>query len=355
MNKPSITIGISVYDRINEAKVSAMLARSVLAEHFNVYIVIAACKPETVADLLVEPFIDTVLVPDVKNTVNYNFNVHSNLGAARTFSSFLKCGAHAQNNNSDFYCFGNAGSWLLSPQGILEITSNLNKQKKLVACRVSKKDRKYTVEDHFFLINLKLSKDVTFFEEKFFNRLFNPIFFYDNGIHSLLENWINMKTEPGQVMIYSDLTDCRNIYGDTVKSFVPFTIDPNRSFLHSNPNNWEDEIIALRIKYINNCCWINDEQKKIMIDLLKKETIGVIRNFKIAEDSFYCLDINTKKGLIYKLVRSRLTWKVLQMTSHIIQYGGLKFPYFNKIGKKMQNFLNKYSDGFEKIDVEKIQ
>ena len=234
MSKPSITIGISVYDRINDSKVAALLAKTVLAAYVEVKVVVAACKPDTKRELENIEYIDFVLEPNIPKETPLEFNIHSNLGAARTFSSFLKCGNYAQKNQTDYYCFGNAGSWLLGPDGIIELTSKLNKGNKLAACRVAREGRKYLVEDHFFLVNLKISKDQQIFNGKFYDRFFNPIFFYDNGIHSLLENWINLKTEPGQVIIYSDLTDCKNHFGDPVNSFVPFSLDLKKNFIHSN-------------------------------------------------------------------------------------------------------------------------
>jgi hypothetical protein len=356
MSKPSITIGISVYDRINDSKVAALLAKTVLAAYFEVKVVVAACKPDTKRELENIEYIDFVLEPNIPKETPLEFNIHSNLGAARTFSSFLKCGNYAQKNQTDYYCFGNAGSWLLGPDGIIELTSKLNKGNKLAACRVAREGRKYLVEDHFFLVNLKISKDQQIFNGKFYDRFFNPIFFYDNGIHSLLENWINLKTEPGQVIIYSDLTDCKNHFGDPVNSFVPFSLDLKKNFIHSNPLDLPDEILTLRIKYIETCEMLNEYQKTNLINLLNKETSGKLVRSQVKKiGSMYYIGNNMKKGLFYVVIRSKIIWLLLSELSRILTYLGLKFPIIHYFGKKMEKIISRYRDSYKKINFEKIQ
>lgn len=355
MSKPKITIGISVYDRVNEAKVSAILAKAVLANDFEVKVIIAACKYGTRENFTKDSFIDFVFETDIPKQVKSKYNIHTNLGAARTLSSFLKCGEYAQKEGSDFFCFGNAGSWLLSPDGIIELTLKLKAEKKLIACRVAKEGRKYSVEDHFFLINLKLVENSEIFKAEFFKRDFNPIFFYENSIHALLENWINSKTEPGDVIIYSDLTDCKNHFGESVKCFVPFSIDPRRGFMHSNPSDWADEILTLRIKYIENCNLLDDQKKEIIINLLRSETYAkpIKNNVKLGK--FYFLDANKNKRLFYVVVKSKIVWMILCELSLILQNLGTKFPIVKFIAKKMQRFLNRHSKAYEKINLEKVQ
>ena len=355
MSKPKITIGISVYDRINEAKVSAILAKTVLADDFEVKVIIAACKSGTKENFINDSFIDFVLEPDLPKEVNSKYNIHTNLGAARTLSSFLKCGEYAQEKGSDFFCFGNAGSWLLSPNGIIELTSRLATEKKLIACRVAREGKKYSVEDHFFLVSLKLVDNSEIFKAEFLKRDFNPIFFYDNSIHALLENWINTKTEPGQVIIYSDLTECKNHYGEPVKCFVPFSIDPKRGFMHSNPSDWTDEILTLRKKYIETCDLLDDKKKEIAINLLKSETNAKTMKRNVKLGNLYFLDPKKNKKIFYVVVRYKIVWMILCELSLILQNLGLKFPMVKFISKKMQRFLSRHSKAYEKINFEKIQ
>jgi hypothetical protein len=355
VTKPSITIGISVYDRINEAKVSALLAKTVLANDFEVRVVIATCKPEAQNNFAGSDYIDFIFEPDFLKEVPSKYNIHSNLGAARAFSSFLKCGAYAKKYGTDFFCFGNAGSWLLSSNGIVELTSRLIVEKKLIACRVAREGRKYSVEDHFFLVNLKLVENPHIFNAEFLKRDFNPIFFYENSIHALLENWINFKTEPGQVIIYSDLTDCKNHFGESVKCFVPFSIDPKRGFMHSNPFDWADEMLTLRIKYIETCDLLDNQKKETVINLLKDETIGKPTKCNVALGNLYYLDSKKNKRLFYVVVKSKLVWIMLRELSLILQYLGNKFPTVGFIAKKMQRLLNRHSAAYEKINFEKIQ
>tara|TARA_Y100000389_G_C17407214_1_gene488752 strand:- start:153 stop:1220 length:1068 start_codon:yes stop_codon:yes gene_type:complete len=355
MSKPSITIGISVYDRINEAKVSALLAKNVLTNHFDVKVVVAACKPMTKIELEGYKFIDHVLEPDIFPEVSFKQNIHTNMGAARTFSSFLKCGLYAQKNSTNFFCFGNAGSWLLNPKGLIELTSKLINENKLVACRAVRELKKYTIEDHFFFVNLKLSLNTYLFQGEFLKRFFNPIFFYENGIHSLLENWINSRTEPGQVMIYSDLTDCKNHFGETVKNLVPFSIDPKRGFMHSNPFDWSDEILTLRSKYIENCVFLDNQLKEKAINLLREETSGKFIRDKIKVGHMYYLDSNSKSRIFYAVIRSKIIWLILSEFSRIMNYIAINIPFTRYFSKKIQRFITRHKDSYDKINFEKIQ
>lgn len=355
MLKQKITVGISVYDRINEAKVSAFLAKNVLAEDFEVKVVVAACKAGTKESLMESSYIDFVLEPNVPQEVDLKYNIHSNLGAARTFSSFLKCGEYALREKSEFFCFGNAGSWIIAPNGIIELTSKLKNEKKRVACRVASQDRAYYLEDHFFLVNLNFIEDMNIFEGDFYNRFYNPIFFYRRGIHSLLENWINLKTKPGQVIVYSDLTNCQNHFGESVKSFVPFSIDIKRGFMHSNPFDCPDEILTLRIKFLETCDKLNDNQKKIVIDLLMDETKGKIIRNKIVGKNIYKIDSNLNNKSVYVIVRFKPTWYLISIFSDICIYVGHKFTPLKKFGNKLKKFTDRYSDAYDKIKLEKIQ
>lgn len=355
MSKPSITIGISVYDRINEAKVSALLAKNVLVNHFDVKVVVAACKPMTKTELEGYKFIDHVLEPDIFPEVSFKQNVHTNMGAARTFSSFLKCGLYAQKNSTDFFCFGNAGSWLLHPKGLIELTSKLISENKSVACRAVRELKKYTIEDHFFFVNLKSSSYTSLFQGEFLTRFFNPIFFYDNGIHSLLENWINLKTQPGQVMIYSDLTNCKNHFGESVKNLVPFSIDLKRGFMHSNPFDWQDEILTLRIKYIENCTLVDDQSKEESINLLKEETNGKLIRDKIKVGHLYYLDSNLKSRQFYLVIRSKIIWLILFEFSRIMNFISIKIPFIGYFSKKIQRLIDRYKNSYDKINSKKIQ
>ena len=72
--------------------------------------------------------------------------------------------------------------------------------------------------------------------------------------------------------------------------------------MHSNPFDWADEMLTLRIKYIETCDLLDNQKKETVINLLKDETIGKPTKCNVALGNLYYLDSKKNKRLFYVVV-----------------------------------------------------
>ena len=248
-----ICISISTYDAFEDINLSANILRSNWNLKEELYLIAGLCKKDSSKYLNKGLFDSYINIEPPKTHLTSISSDESSFDSinARLFNSFIKTGIKAIENKCDYILYLNSGSWILKPEKILDLISDIKNN--TVGVRVMSRFKYLLVEDHFFIINLKKAKNYDLFNVSNDGRIFNTFSAPINGIHGILRAWIN-SLPYGEVFVYCDHMNSYDELGQSPVKFNPLIFDKKYYFLHSNKKYREVKMLRSIFlqKYLKN-------------------------------------------------------------------------------------------------------
>jgi hypothetical protein len=223
-------VTISCYKSTDCANIAAVLVKHFLA-HLQPLVRVALVDASIIKELdrRVIDHIDIIQTPVLEAKVSGLITL--NEGSARQMNAILTGVDRAIENSMTHMLFLNSGSWIFSAQGVSSVIEQMNRN--VIAFRLAVKGKQIIPDDHFLFFNLQNKEIKNILNVPFSSRIYNPFDFNFNSIHRCISHMINCFS-CGNVFVYSNLTECKNISGMPAESLLPFCWDPTRGFLHSN-------------------------------------------------------------------------------------------------------------------------